>query len=55
MKNFGLNDLWASRWFRVLGFVAVFGWALGVPFLLAQGTNSSVPATSETEGAQAFH
>ena len=52
MKNFGLNDLWASRWFRALGFLAVFGWALCLPSLVAQGTNSSVPATSETEGAR---
>ncbi len=52
MKNFGLNDLWASRWFRALGFIAVFGWTLCLPSLVAQGTNSSVPATSETEGAR---
>jgi len=52
MKNFRLNNSVVSRWFRALGVWAVLGWALGVPFLLAQGTNSSVPATSEAEGAR---
>ena len=52
MKNFGLNDLWASRWFRALGFVAVFGWALCLPSLVAQGTSASASSVSETEGSR---
>ena len=52
MKSFRLNNFGVSRWLWALGVWAVLGWALGVPFLLAQGTNSSVPATSETEGAR---
>ena len=52
MKNFGLNDLWASRWFRVLGFLAVFGWALCQPSLVAQGTSASASSVSETEGSR---
>ncbi len=52
MKNFGLNDLWASRWFRALGFLAVFGWALCQPSLVAQGTSASASSVSETEGSR---
>ena len=52
MKNFGLNDLWASRWFRALGFVAVFGWALCLPSLVAQGTSASASSVSETKGSR---
>ncbi|MCX6869283.1 MAG: PQQ-dependent sugar dehydrogenase [Verrucomicrobia bacterium] len=52
MKNFGLNDLWASRWFRALGFLAVFGWALCLPSLVAQGTSASASSVSETEGSR---
>ena len=52
MKNFSWNNSGASRWFRALGLWAVLGWALGVPSLVAQGTNSGTSSTSESQSSR---
>jgi len=52
MKNFSWNNSGASRWFRALGVWAVLGWALGVPSLVAQGTNSGTSSTSESQSSR---
>ena len=52
MKNFRLNNLGVSRWFWALGVWAVLGWALGVPSLVAQGTNASSSAASEANSSR---